>query len=269
MITLFKHILNWMLRRWWLFPVVGVVCSLVLIFAIDHLTGSIWSGLLILFLFAGATISLVSQLVVFIAALCRKQWWTAVWTVLTGIANFVAYVMFPLLLLGMLLQSWPDEFGWDHPIPEGMEYNVPLGYIDESDGQHSDFAFSFERYKPEEAVIDTADRQTWLQIWNENQGGRYLYDLYFDALPDGEVYLRCFEATENIELSDDVMHRNTIVPIKGHKAFGRVVEQCPFVIYEGDWEDYYAVRVEVWHKPIKGKAQCLLKKIYRMEGWMR
>lgn len=266
---LFKLIFDWMVRRWWLFPVVGVVCSVVLILSIDHLSGDIWIYLLLSLLFAGATVSLIMQLVTFIAALCRKRWWTAVWTVLTGLVNLAAYIMFPMLLLGMLLQSMPDDFGWEHAIPEGMEYSVPLGYVDDSDGQRMDFAFSFGDFHPEEPIIDSADRQAWLQIWNEDQGGRYLYDFYCDSLPDGEVYLRCYEATENIELSDDVMHRNTRVSVQGHHAFGKVVDKRTFVIYEGDWEDYYAVRVEVWFKPDKGKARKLLQKVYRMEGWMR
>lgn len=52
--------------------------------------------------------------------------------------------------------------------------------------------------------------------------------------------------------------------------FSKVVEKQKFTIYEGDWEEYYAVRVEVWHRDsISCKETKLMEKFYRMEGWMR
>lgn len=53
-------------------------------------------------------------------------------------------------------------------------------------------------------------------------------------------------------------------------SFSKIVNKQEFTIYEGDWGDYYAVRVEVWHQDAStGKEEKLLEKIYRMEGWMR
>ena len=108
-------------------------------------------------------------------------------------------------------------------------------------------------------------------MWKCHQGGIYSYAFYWPALEDGEVYLRCFEATENIELSDNQIKRRTTTQVAGHNGFGQIVKpnHMEFTIYEGDWEEYYAVRVEVWHKPAKGKAHRLMQKVYRMEGWMR
>lgn len=43
-----------------------------------------------------------------------------------------------------------------------------------------------------------------------------------------------------------------------------------FTIYEGDWGDYYAARIEVWHKDAAtGEETKLCEKTYRVEGWMR
>ena len=117
--------------------------------------------------------------------------------------------------------------------------------------------------------IDSTDSNSWLQIWNGEQGGIYHYAFYWPALSDGEIYLRCFEATKNTELSASRLKPRTTVRVLGHNEFGQVVPPTEFTIYEGDWEDYYAVRVEVWHKPTGGKPHKLMEKIYRMEGWMR
>ena len=97
------------------------------------------------------------------------------------------------------------------------------------------------------------------------------FAFYWPALEDGEVYLRCFEVTENIELSKKSVKSRTTTQVVNHYSFGQIVEpnHKRFAIHEGDWDDYYAVRVEVWHNPIHGKPHKLMEKIYRMEGWTR
>ena len=248
----------------------GVVGSVLLLLLFDYLPGGVWGWLVLGILCGVVLFSFALQLVVFVAALIRRRWWTAVGTIFTGVLNLGVFALFPLMVFHMVVGTWfdleADDFGSRHPIPEGMEYCAPLGYGIE--GHHA--AYAVFDYPPEEPVIDSADSRTWLQIWNDNQGGRYLFDLYYGALPDGEVYLRCFENTENVELSKDAMKRNTHVKVRCHNGFGKLVDKKDFVIYEGDWEDYYAVRVEVWHKDAAtGRRQKLLQKVYRMEGWMR
>ena len=47
-------------------------------------------------------------------------------------------------------------------------------------------------------------------------------------------------------------------------------QNIEFTIYEGDWEDYYAARIEVWHKDASTQKETkLLEKVYRVDGWMR
>ena len=145
-----------------------------------------------------------------------------------------------------------DTFGKDHPIPEGMAYEIPL---------------------QEDAPMPAADSlnpESYLQLRNGIQGGIYLYSLSYPALPDGEVFLRCYEATENIELSASRLKEASTVEVKNHTGFSPMVEGQQFSIYEGDWEDYYAARIEVWHRDAStGEETKLLEKTYRVEGWMR
>ncbi len=155
---------------------------------------------------------------------------------------------------GVLTSCGPsnDSFGKDHPIPQGMAYEIPM-----------------EENAPAPA-IDTLSDDSYLQLWNGVQGGVYNYSLYYPALTDGEVYLRCFEATENIELSASRLRGASSVEVKNHTAFGLVADKQQFSIYEGDWDDYYAARIEVWHKDARtGIETKLLEKVYRVEGWMR
>lgn len=159
-----------------------------------------------------------------------------------------------LAAVGLLSSCGPssDSFGKDHPIPEGMAYEIPLQEDAPVPG------------------IDSLNVDSYLQLRNGIQGGIYLYSFSYPALPDGEVFLRCYEATENIELSASRLKEASTVEVKNHKCFGPVVEGQQFSIYEGDWDDYYAARVEVWHYDAStGKETKLLEKNYRVEGWMR
>ena len=149
--------------------------------------------------------------------------------------------------------SGPDGFGKDHPIPEGLEYNLPL-------------PFESEKVEP----VDSLNNQTYLQIWNDIQGGLYKYDFYYGSLGRGEIFLRCYEVTSNMPLSEDRLIEESRVKVSPQKQFGQVVNKQSFTIYEGDWDDYYAARIEVWFKNAETNQESkLLEKVYRVEGWMR
>lgn len=139
----------------------------------------------------------------------------------------------------MFLNSQPDLFGGKHPIPDGLDYSVPLGYVFERDGDTTAFAWSestnynWPKTKPVEPVIDSTNSQTWLQIWNGLQGGIYEFDFYYPALPSGKVYLRCFEVTTNTELSSDRLRKRTETTVLNHTSFGKIIDRKEFTIYEG------------------------------------
>ncbi|MBR3559840.1 MAG: hypothetical protein IKN78_13370, partial [Bacteroidales bacterium] len=98
----------------------------------------------------------------------------------------------------------------------------------------------------------------------------YEYTLYAPALPDGYVYLRCFEVTKDIALSTKEIVKRTKHEFSDHTSFGKVVDKRDFTIYEGVWGEPYAVRVEVWcHDNASRRDKCLLSKVYKLEGWMR
>lgn len=245
---------NWIVRFWWLLPLATILFSIASSFASD------WN-ITIMLIFCGlATIILLLQLLAFVTLLIEKRWWRAVGAFFSGALSFIFFVGIPIV--NMFFSSMPDDFGKKHVIPEGMEMNIPITDANCSWNATDGFAFT-------PVDIDSTDSNSWLQIWNGEQGGIYHYAFYWPALSDGEIYLRCFEATKDTELSASRLKPRTTVRVFGHNEFGQVVPPTEFTIYEGDWEDYYAVRVEVWHKPTGGEPHKLMEKIYRMEGWMR
>ena len=245
---------NWIVRFWWLLPLATILFSIASSFASD------WN-ITIMLIFCGlATIILLLQLLAFVTLLIEKRWWRAVGAFFSGALSFIFFVGIPIV--NMFFFFFPDDFGKKHVIPEGMEMNIPITDANCSWNATDGFTFT-------PVDIDSTDSNSWLQIWNGEQGGIYHYAFYWPALSDGEIYLRCFEATKNTELSASRLKPRTTVRVFGHNEFGQVVPPTEFTIYEGDWEDYYAVRVEVWHKPTGGEPHKLMEKIYRMEGWMR
>lgn len=147
-----------------------------------------------------------------------------------------------------------DDFGKRHAIPAGLEYNEPMELRD------SVLA----------TPADSLATDSYLQVYNDFQGGMYLYDFHYPSLPAGEIYLMCYEATENIPLSKKRILAKSKVGIADTGSFSKLVNKQNFTIYEGEWGDYYAARIEVWHRSAAtGKEIKLMEKIYRVEGWQR
>ena len=195
------------------------------------------------------TLTLIALPVSWIVLLVNKKRFKCLLSLAMSVL-IVCVLWFPLVIASM---NAPDGFGRAHPIPEGLAYHHPL---------------SFESDQP--AVIDSLDAETYLQVWKEYQGGLYMYDLYYGALPAGDIYIRCYEVSENIPLSEESILEESLVTRATTTSFTQLVSKKKFTIYEGDWDNYYAARIEVWHKDASTRKETkLLEKVYRVDGWMR
>ena len=235
---------NFFNRFWWLFPVLFIASLL-----ISAYFDSMWP----IFFVISVPLTFVALTFSWILLLIFKKWWRFLLSFILG-ALTVTYFLYQLYIaIGLAFNPGPDNFGKEHPIPTWLDYNLPL-----DGGEELPYP------------IDSTAQDTWLQIWNDFQGGMYTYDFYYPALEEGVVFLRCYEATENIPLSSERISAASRVATPSTTSFSRVVEKQRFTIYRGDWGDYYAARIEVWYKNAKtGEEQKLLDKIYRVEGWQR
>ena len=235
-------------KNWWIFPLACVICSLLVIPSLSH---DYW-GWVLTFVITSILL-LIFQFCIFVLCLFQKKWWRAIGAGICSIGCFLVLLTTTFAVLAYA-GSQPSSFGKEHPIPEGIAYNIPL-----KEGETID-----------EKMLDSVSEDSFLQIWDSFQGGIYEYSLYYPALPDGKVFLRCFEVTENINLSAGRIRMDSSAEVKDHTEFGIVVNKQRFTITEGDWGDYYAARIEVWFKNANtGEETKLLEKIYRVEGWER
>ena len=274
-----KKFSDWLVRYWWIWPVACTVFTIILFIPnlfppkLDAILDK--NGLFIVFFL------LLMQLLSFIFIRKKQEKGKALGCVVAGFI-WLGIFMVCSCLYFLWDQSQPTGYAASHPIPEGLEYNIPLQEIRVVDGdtvvpvlgieiRGTDTMYyrkGWQKHTP--PTIDKENEQTWLQIWNSFQGGIYNYSFYYPELLSGTIYLRCFEVSKNEELSAKRLKQATSVDFHGHNKFGKIVDMQRFTIYEGDWGEYYAVRVEVWyHDPVKKEERMLMSKIYRMEGWMR
>lgn len=238
------------LKYWWVLPLLLCCCLIGLTFLFSSTTSIVECivGVLLLLVVILLPVS-------WIVLLINKKWWQCILSfLLSVILTVIIGILFWVpLVMAALFEVEPDDFGSKHKIPDGLVYNLTLN-----------------SFSDDKVLIDSLDKETYLQVWQGYQGGIYTYDFYYPSLPAGDIFLRCYEVTENIPLSEDILKRHSRVSVDPTNSFSKLVNQNEFTIYEGDWEDYYAARIEVWFRDSVSKQERkLCEKIYRVEGWMR
>lgn len=237
---------QFILKYWWALIVALLTFAVifdVLIFTSYDILLTIVLGIMLL-LCVGIVIS-------WVLLIKNKKWRESIVSFISSMVIIIAFTFISAIMA--LYSPLTDNFGKNHSIPEGQDYSIP---------------YEMEFRQMESA--DSLNIDSYLQIQNDFQGGMYLYDFYYGALPAGEIYLKCYEVTENLPLSEERILEASKVSIEHSTSFKQLVSKQRFTIYEGEWGDYYAARIEVWHRDADTQQeQKLCEKVYRVEGWMR
>ena len=237
---------QFILKYWWALIVALLTFAVifdVLIFTSYDILLTIVLGIMLL-LCVGIVIS-------WVLLIKNKKWRESIVSFICSMVIIIAFTFISAIMA--LYGPLTDNFGKNHSIPEGQDYSIP---------------YEMEFRQMESA--DSLNIDSYLQIQNDIQGGMYLYDFYYGALPAGEIYLKCYEVTENLPLSEERILEASKVSIEHSTSFKQLVSKQKFTIYEGEWGDYYAARIEVWHRDADTQQeQKLCEKVYRVEGWMR
>ena len=249
---------HWLGHNWWCIPTCNIcICAIsgVLIICGDYETGNSLGMVVVGLLF-------ISLLILVHCVIARK--YKRLWTfIILFVISCLLWI--PLSIISLQLTPYEDLFGKKNPIPEGFPCHEVLDYDIDTTTWEQNYS---------DAHVDCKDKSTYLQVWSDGSGGMYCFDFYADNLPKGKIWLKGFEATNNIPLSNSWGIRTGIltnyIRTNETRTFKRLVEKQDFLIHDGDWGDYYAVRLEVWFRDAKSrKSQKLMEKTYRMEGWMR
>ena len=199
----------------------------------------------------------------FVVAIIKKQYRNA--GRIVGIGVLLIIYTFIVSLFAGMGEGALDNFGRRHPIPQDMEYYEPFVSRNSNDLSQQDSI--------------TISRGILLK----GQLGMYSYMASVPAIPEtGEIYLKLYETTSNLPLSEVNVKYNSTIPVEPSDT--AVIYQMKddepidfahndkqyFTIKEGSWGDYYAARVELWYQPVSLEEPQLLKTaIYKIEGWSR
>ena len=108
-------------------------------------------------------------------------------------------------------------------------------------------------------------------LFNGFQGGLYNAEVFCNPGEQGRIYLKAYEITKGTRLSESRLEA-ACNEISGwsNNPDELFYSQMEFTIYEGDWNQFYGARFEVWFKPVSGAPERkLFEKNYKIQGWMR
>lgn len=203
-----------------------------------------------------------------IVTIMKKQYRNAGRIVGIGVV-LIIYTFIVSLFAGMGEGAF-DNFGKRHPIPEGMEYEetivVEKGW--------------YSRNRTQQEWDSIITERKFLLV---GEYGVYRYMVYLPPMDEeGDIYLKMYEATTNLPLSEKVVkNRSNIHILPSDTAVIYQMKEIgtsswledmreAIVINEGSWEDYYAARTELWFRPTNGGEERLVySKIFRIEGYSR
>ena len=202
-----------------------------------------------------------------VIAIVKKRYFTAIGVVVMGVFIFL-YSAWTMVIVG-LGEGHGDNFGKRHPIPEGMDY-----YTTKITPEYGNTSA--------QAYLDSLVVERGIVVVDYGQPGQYRYMANVPAIPEkGKIYLKLYEATTNLPLSEYIKYNTTIeveasdtAIIYAMKSDGKHSVETKntqyFTVQEGSWDDYYAARVELWYQPeSSGEEQLLHSVIYQIEGWSR
>lgn len=103
-----------------------------------------------------------------------------------------------------------------------------------------------------------------------NQGGIYNAAVRCNPGEPGRVFLKAFEITRNHPLSVERLRMASNEWVGWSRDPDELfLSETHFTIYEGDWEQYYGARFEVWFEPDGGgRPRRLMQRNFKIEGWM-
>ena len=151
-------------------------------------------------------------------------------------------------LYSIFTYGMADHFGKRHPIPSDMECFLP---------------------EETELSATESNKDTWILLSEGVQPGMYKYSIFLPPLGNGNVHLKGFEAVTDFALTVEEKHQKIQVPVSSNTEFGEIASG-EFTLYEGVWNEPYAVRLELWFEDSEShESKKLMEKIYKLEGWMR
>jgi hypothetical protein len=107
-------------------------------------------------------------------------------------------------------------------------------------------------------------------IIDGSQPGIYVIQAGLKLDKDGVIYIKAFETKTNSRLSADRMTPRTERKIGWFKNKQIVFPyETELTVYEGDWDNQYLARFEIWFRDNDGNEKKISEKTREIYGWQR
>lgn len=157
--------------------------------------------------------------------------------------------------LSLILLFYPFDFFADNlNIPKNVDFEKPISL-----------------YQNDTVKMEKVENADFI-LHDGMQPGIYKYDLYLNQIEKGKAYLKVYEITQNQILSkEDIESSSSINVYNPAPELKRFELKDDFTVYEGNWDQFYGSRIEVWFRPnSKNRPERkLMTKNYIIQGWQR
>ncbi|WP_299628323.1 hypothetical protein [uncultured Tenacibaculum sp.] len=175
-----------------------------------------------------------------------------IFKILIGIVIFIICIL-GIFLIGIGYYNYEESKFYNIIIPKRLNFEKPIKSFNENQ-------------------IDSLQK---LNVNSEklivSGNGFFGYDFYMWHKPTekGEIFIKAFELTQSIELSEKRLRTKTNNKITGLSNKFKLYRGNT-IIEEGTFDNFYPVRFELWFKSEKtGKEKKLNEKNYVIDGWDR
>ncbi len=169
------------------------------------------------------------------------------------IISILLLLFFGAIIFGCLLNSknGPAEF---------FSAKIPTNF----QGQKAIVNFNNSQIDSLKKLIVTEPK---LEIVGDGYSG-YVFYFWYKPETAGEIYIKGYEATNNIPLSNSNLEENTLNEIQNGSE-NYVLFKGESIISEGTMEKYFPARFEVWFTSKNKSQKKVLEKLYIIDGWDR
>ena len=168
--------------------------------------------------------------------------------ILIVIGLFIGWV-----IIGLFVEDYEETKFYNIEIPKNLTFEKPTGFLT---NQQID---SLKNLK----VVD----EKILVIGSGYDG--YDFYMWHKPIEKGEIYIKAYELTQNIRLSQEKLTERTKNKITDSGNEFKLYKGRS-LIYEGTFSNFYPVRFELWFKSDNsGIEKKLTEKGYLIDGWDR
>ena len=158
-----------------------------------------------------------------------------------------------IFALGIGYYSYEESKFYDIEIPQNLNFEKPVEY--------------YSNKQVDSLKKLNVNSEKIIIVGNGYSG--YDFFIWHKPVEKGEIYIKAFELTQNIQLSEEKLRTRTvnkIIELGENYEFYR----GSTVIDEGTFENFYPARFELWFKSkSSGNEIKIAEKNYVIDGWDR